>query len=157
MEQPIIYKDYIFSKDEFEVQIENNNIIVKPKMKIEKILNINDFCDNYNTKDFRKSVILSCFVNDKRPTNNKYLSILKNLYELIGSGKKILKNTSLNYETFEIKNKGFIFFDSLGISIQNKEAGEILKEIIIQSIANKIMIEIEIQFQTNEKIKFINF
>ena len=157
MEQQITYKNYIFSKDEFEVQIENNNIIVKPKIKIVKILTTNDFIDNYNAKDFRYSKILSCFINNENKLIYKYLTILKNLYGLIGSGKKIIKNTLLNYETIEIKENGFIFLNNLGISIQPKEAGDILVEIINQSLVNKIKIEIVIELQKNEKIKIINF
>lgn len=157
MEQQITYKKYIFSKDEFDVQIENNNIIIKPKIKIVKILNINDFLDNYNAKNFRYSKILSCFINNEHKQIYNYLTMLKNLYGLINSGKKIVKNTLLNFETVEIKERGYIFLNNLGISIQPKEAGDILLEIINQSLANKVKIEIIIELQENEKIKIINF
>lgn len=133
--------------DKFDVQIENNNIIIKPKTKIIKILTLNNFIDNYDSKDFRKSKILSCFINNESQANNKYLSILKKLYVLIGNVEKIINNTKIKCKMIDNKH----------IKIPSKEAGDVLKEIINQSIENKIKIEIVIELHTNKKIKIINF
>ena len=86
-----IYEKKIFDLDNFEIIEKDNQIIVKKKIKTIEIKTIEDFDMSFN---FRHSKIISCFINDKRPSNNKYLSIVKDIYNIIGSGKNVIKKTN---------------------------------------------------------------
>lgn len=145
-----VYEKKIFNLDDFEIIEKSNQIIVIKKKTTIKILTFDNF--NVKTFNFRNSEIISCFINNKRPSNNKYISILKDVYNIIGSGKIIIKKTKLNCETFEKKDKGFQYLKNLGISFQSKEAIGILEEIINQCLENNIKLDIEIKLFNNKKI-----
>ena len=139
-----IYEKKIFDLDNFEIIEKDNQIIVKKKIKTIEIKTIEDF-----------SKIISCFINDKRPSNNKYLSIVKDIYNMIGSGKNVIKKTKLNFETFEKNDKGFHYLQNLGISFQGREALNMFEEIINQCLENNIKLNVEIKFSNNEIIFYV--
>jgi hypothetical protein len=142
----------------YDVRFEDNKLILKPKpqpqqpthIQIEKL---EDF-DKKNIVDFRNSKILSCWINEKRPSGNKYFSILKDIYGIIGKGKTITKNTLLNFETIEKNDKGFEYLKNIGISVQHKEAGYIFEEILNQCIDTGIKLQMEIKFASVKNIKY---
>jgi hypothetical protein len=86
----------------FEVQ-ENGDILCKAKYipKIlpqcidENIININ--VDDIAKYDFKSSKILQWKINDITYNDNlKYTAIYKKIYEIIGDGAKVIKNSCLN-------------------------------------------------------------
>lgn len=150
----IIYEKINIDTKKFDIIVnDNNQLIVKPKPQIIKIIKLEDFDKNF--MDFRKSKILSCYINDKRPSNNNYFSILKNVYEIIGKGKTITKNTLFNFETIEKNDKGFKYLKNIGISIQAKDAVNTFEEILNQCVKTGIKLEIEIVFASGNIIKYL--
>lgn len=146
----IIYKKENISTTDYDIIEENNIIKLKPKNKTIKIENIDKLCE-FN---FNNSVIIECYQNGKRPTKNKYASILTDIYELIGDGTKIIKNTFLNIKTTNIDDKGFCYNSKLGISIQSSDANKTFKEIINQCLINKYSLNIEIKLKDGKNIIF---
>ena len=66
--------------------------------------------------DFCNSNIVSCKINNDILNKNKYKSILNDIYTIINSGTKIIKNTTLNIKTIKYNIRGFYYLDKLGIS-----------------------------------------
>ena len=151
-DETIIFDKITFNQNDFEIIEKDNQIIVKPKTKIIKIVSLNDFDVKTN---FKHSEITSCFINDKRPSNNKYMGILKDVYKIINSGKIITKKTKLNYEIGEKNDKGFEYFKDLSISIQHKEAKGTLEEIFNQCIENNIKLEMDIKFDDGKITRYV--
>lgn len=138
---------------QYDIEYKDDNMIMKPKPLEIKIEKIEDF-DKNNTAEFRNSTILSCYIDEKRPLKNKYLSILKDIYNKINSGKTITKNTTLNFVTIEKNDKGFEYLENIGISIQHTDAGLTFNEILNQCIGAKIKLKIEIQLESGEIRKY---
>jgi len=80
----------------------SGELLLKPIKKI--IINKIDDLTNY---DFCFSQIESCSINDKLCDKNKYKSILNDIYLIINSGSKIIKNTSINISTIKKKDSGW--------------------------------------------------
>lgn len=146
----IIYKKEIISIEDYDIIEENNIIKLKPKKITIKIDNI-DKLQEYN---FNSSIIVECYLNNKRPSKNKYASILNDIYELIGDGTKIIKNTLLNVKTTNNIDKGFYCISKLGISIQRADAKNTFKEIVNQCLTNKYFLNIEIKLKDSKNIIF---
>lgn len=146
----IIYKKENISFEDYDVIEENNIIVLKPKKKIIKIDNI----DKLREFNFNNSNIIECYLNGKRPSKNKYASILSDIYKLIGDGTKIIKNTLLNIKTTNENIKGFYYNSELEISIQNAEANKTFKEIVKQTLINKYSLNIEIKLKNGNNIIF---
>jgi hypothetical protein len=143
----------IYDSDKFEIIEKDNKILLVQKIKIIKITTLDSI--TLDIKDFRHSKIVSCLINGKRPLDNKYNSILKDIYYLIKKGTIIIKNTILNIETIHKNDKGFKYLDNIGISYQGVESGLTFKEIITQCVKNNIRLDIDILFESSEQIKFI--
>jgi len=146
----IIYIKENIPLDDYDIIFNNNIIKFIPKKKIMKIDNINKLCE-YN---FNNSVIIECYFNNKRPTKNKYASILNDIYELINDGTKIIKNTLLNIKTTNDNNKGFSYNSKLGISIQRADANKTFKEIVNLCLINKYLLNIEIKLKNGKNVIF---
>ena len=151
--EKIIFDKITFNQNDFEIVEKDNQIIVKPKSKIIKITSLDDF--DVKKTNFRHSKIISCFINDKRPSNNKYFSVLKDIYKIIGDGFIITKKTKLKCSTLMKNDKGFEYFEELGISVQHKEASCILEEIFNQCIENNIKLEMDVIFNDGKITKYI--
>jgi hypothetical protein len=144
----IIYKKENISFENYDVIEENNIIKLKPKKKIIIIDNINKLSE-FNLNN---SVIIECYINNKRPTKNKYASILNDIYILIDNGTKIIKNSLLNIKTTNDNEKGFTYNLQLGISVQRTDANKTLKEIVNQCLINKYLLNIEIKLNNGKNI-----
>lgn len=147
----IVYKKENIIFDNFDILQENDEIKLKPK---KKIITIND-TKELNEYNLNGSIIKECFINNKRPSKNKYYSILIDIYKLIGDGTKIIKNSSMNIKTKNEDNKGFRYNDELGISVQNADANKTFKEIVNQCLINKYTLQIEINL-SNDKVIIFN-
>ncbi len=148
----IIYNKKIIDENLYDVAMNNDELILKPKPIQIKIKKLDDF--DKNLENFRGSRILDCFIDGKRPFDNNYSCILKDIYKIIGKGKIIAKQTLLNFETIEKKDKGFEFLENLGISIQRKESLYMFEEILNQCIKSGIKIKIEIKFLSGKIIHY---
>jgi len=149
----ITYEQINIDLEKYDIINDNNLMILKPKLKIIKISKLDEI-DKKNL-NLLNSKILSCLINNKRPTNNKYFSILKNIYSIIKKGKIITKNTLLNYDTIEKNNKGFTYLKDIGISIQKQDANYTFTEIINQCIKSNIKLDIDIKLKSGDKIKYL--
>jgi len=74
---------------------QNNGDII---LKKNAIINVSEIQDIKNY-DFKKSSIIQCSINNKEFVKLKYNQIIKQIYELIGDGVKIIINTKLNIKT----------------------------------------------------------
>lgn len=142
----------IYKKNDYYVCEENDLIILKPKLTKKTI--IIDDIDKLNDFDLGNSKILECYINDKRPTKNKYASIMTDIYKLIADGTTIIKNTLLNIKTIKLTENGFHYNSELGISIQNTDANISFKEISNQCLKHKFSLNIEIKLKNNETVIF---
>jgi hypothetical protein len=144
-----------------KIIIDDTNYTITNKNNGDKLLknitsvNINDVSD-IKKYDFRKSNILSCFLNDEEITKLKYKSILENIYKIINDGTKITKNPKLNTKTIKKSDEGFYHPEDSGISIQGVDSNKCLLEIINQYIENKIslIMKIKLNDETNININF---
>jgi len=100
-----------------------------------------------NTKnyDFKKSNIISCFINGNNDMKLKYRSICEYIYRIINDGTKIIKQTKLNIKTLKKVDEGFSYLDDLGISVQGVDSNKCLYEILHQCIENEINIKLQIK------------
>ena len=128
---------------------ENGELLLRPKM-----IQINNL-DKLAQYDFCNSNIVSCKINNDILNKNKYKSILNDIYKIINSGTKIIKNTTLNIKTIEYNHRGFYYLEELGISIQGVDANKCLYEIVNQCKKNNINLDIKIKLSDNKLINVI--
>jgi len=120
---------------------ENGNKLLK------KILRVGvHTIDELKKFNFFKSTIDRCTVNNQELDRLKYKSILSDIYNMVGCGAKIIKNSVLNIMTIKKEDSGFYYLDNLGISIQGADSNKCLLEIMHQCIKNNfnLMIAIEL-------------
>jgi hypothetical protein len=125
---------------------DNGNLLLKPI-----IIKINEL-DKLKDYDFCNSNIIFCKINNVMIDKNRYKSILNDVYNIIDSGTKIIKNTILNIKTKEYNDKGFSYLENLGISVQGVDANKCIYEIINQCEKNNITIDIKIRLNDNKLI-----
>lgn len=123
---------------------ENDDILLK---KISTI-NITDIKDIKN-HDFKKSEILSCFVNNKEINRLKYKCVLEEVYHIINDGSSIIKKTKLNIKTIRKENEGYYYLELLGISVQGADSNKCISEICNQCIENEIPFKMNIKLYNN--------
>ena len=132
---------------EFTQQIINGNLV---------LTRITPFIDEVTLfkKNLYGSTIVDCKINNINIDIHKYKKLLIYIYSTTDI-EIILQNTILNISQQEIYDKGFEYYNILGISIQGADARRILKEIInIIKIKND-NIELKIKLKNNEIICFI--
>jgi len=132
---------------EFRQQIINGNLV---------LTRIIQFIDEITLfqKNLRGSTITECKINNVNNDIKQYKKLLIHLYSKTDM-ETILQNTILNISQQEIYEKGFYYYDDLGISIQGADARRTLKEIInIIKIKNYSM-ELKIKLKNDEVIRFI--
>ena len=126
---------------------ENGNILLEKKITI-NIIDIKDI-KNY---DFKKSIILTCLINNEKFNKLKYNQILKQIYNIVNDGVKIIKKTKLNIKTIKKIDEGYYYLDNIGISIQGADSNKCILEIFNQCIENNIKLTLEIMLINNMKI-----
>jgi hypothetical protein len=132
---------------EFTQQIINGNLV---------LTRITPFIDEPTLfqKNLRGSTITECKINNVKNDIHKYKKLLINLYSTTDI-ETILQNTILNISQEEIYDKGFEYYNQLGVSIQGADARRTLKEIInITKIKNYSM-ELKIKLKNDDIIRFI--
>ena len=104
-------------------------------------------------KNLRGSTIVECKINNIINNKHKYKKLLIYLYSTTDR-ETILQNTILNISQQEIYEKGFEYYNQLGLSIQGADARRTLKEIInIIKIKNYSM-ELKIKLKNGDIILF---
>jgi len=132
---------------EFRQQIINGNLVLT------RIIPFIDEATLFQ-KNLRGSTIVECKINNNNNNIHKYKKLLIYLYSITDI-KTILQNTILNISQEEKYEKGFEYYNQLGVSIQGADARRILKEIInIIKIKNYSM-ELKIKLKNDDIIRFI--
>jgi predicted RNA methylase len=131
---------------DYDIYPQENGLLLRPTM-----IQINNL-DRLAQYDFCNSNIVSCKINNDILNKNKYKSILNDIYNIINSGTKIIKNTTLNIKTIEYNHKGFYYLEELGISVQGVDANKCIYEIVKQCKKNDITIDIKIKLNDNKLI-----
>ena len=133
--------------EDFRQQIINGSLV---------LTRINNFIDEATLfqKNLRGSTITECKINNINNDIKKYKKLLIYLYSTTDI-EIILRNTILNISQQEIYDKGFEYYNQLGLSIQGADARRTLKEIInIIKIKNYSM-ELKIKLKNDEVVYFI--
>lgn len=132
---------------EYRLQILNGDLILT---RIYPFINENLLFQ----KNLRHSKIKECYINNKKIEDiNKYRKLLIYLYAGIDK-KIILKNTILNISEEKLYDKGFEYYNNLGLSIQGADSRRILREIINISKINNYKLELKIKLKDNDIICF---
>ena len=103
--------------------------------------------------DLKGSKIIGCIVNDKHSNINKYHQLLIHLYSEIDI-HAILQNSTLNISLDKISEKGFKYYENIGLSIQSVEAKRTLKEIVNMVRVMNYRLELRIKLKNDEIIRF---
>ena len=131
---------------DYTQQILNNDLILT------KIIPFVDEAGLFS-RNLRGSCILECNINNIIYDVRKYKRLLILLYSTTNM-ETIIQNTILNISEQEIYDRGFEYYDTLGISIQGANASRTLKEIInIIKIKNYSM-KLKIKLRNDEVIDF---
>ena len=105
-------------------------------------------------KNLRGSTILECKINNINNDIKKYKKLLINLYSTTDI-ETILQTTILNMSQQEIYDRGFEYYNNLGVSIQGANARRTLKEITNIITLKNYSMELKIKLKDNEIIRFI--
>jgi hypothetical protein len=124
------------------------NLINEIKNENIKINNIEDL-SKFN---FMSSKIISCFIDDNKIDKLNYNFIIISIYNIINDGSTIIKNSLLNIKTISFTDKGYNYYENLGISVQGVDANKSIKEIYKQATLNNIKINITIRLENNNII-----
>jgi hypothetical protein len=137
----------ILNIQEFTQQIINGNLVLT------RIIPFIDEATLFQ-KNLRGSTITECKINNINNDIYKYKKLLIYLYSSTDI-EIILQNTILNISQQEIYDKGFQYYNQLGVSVQGADTRRTLKEIInIVKIKNYSM-ELKIKLKNDEIIRFI--
>ncbi len=142
--------------DKYTMKIINNTLILTPVSEIKiienidlKIENIDLKIENILKKNFSKSKIQKCTINNIIQVRlKKYNQILLHIYSLIDKNV-ILNNTKLNIKTEEKKDRGFVYYQNIGLSIQGADSNKTMSEILNMCKIQNIKLDLEILMLDN--------
>lgn len=150
----------IYNINNYKLELVNNELILTP------IQNCNYITENdLLSRNLRHSHINYCIIKDKDDNiilnNYNEISYIKNLIDLYRNitTSIILQNTTFNISLRQDygKNKGYVWYPEIRLSIQNKDAIGTLREIINMIRINKYKIDIRINLSNGEIINYRNF
>ena len=130
--------------------LENGNILLSPIIynTINTVHEVNNHC-------YTSSKIISCCINNEVINVLNYNPLIKYIYQKIGDGSTIIRNTKLNIKTLEINQNGFQYIENLGISFQRVDANNAINEIVNQCQKNNISINLKIILDSGLHINII--
>ena len=135
--------------DKYTMKIINNTLILTPVSEIKIIENIDLKIENILKKNFSKSKIQKCTINNIIQVRlKKYNQILLHIYSLIDKNV-ILNNTKLNIKTEEKKDRGFVYYQNIGLSIQGADSNKTMSEILNMCKIQNIKLDLEILMLDN--------
>jgi len=136
----------------YNIQIVDNTIIFKPKIKYITKDKIRDISLNGST-------VLSCNIVDTQSNNIdihklNYNHILTQIWYKMPI-QLLLKETTFNYKLGnQNKINGYLYDDNLQFSYQRKDATNTMKEIIKMIELNHFKLDIKIKLKNNNIIHF---
>lgn len=102
------------------MRYENNTLVLlKMYMSNEEMLNM----------DFKSSFLESVSINNCDIECKSYIHLLQEIYKVIGADV-VINMTTLNVTREKKTNKGFIWNESLQLSIQRADSNRIIREIL---------------------------
>jgi|688.fasta_scaffold1049049_1 hypothetical protein len=135
--------------DNYTQEIINGELILTPKLKQQN--NITD-CD-LDTTDFSGSTIVECKVKKEEEIisiKKRYISILIDIWKTMTT-QNILRTTTIKMrKANENCIKGYSWCQDIGMSIENKDTNEILKEIVNMVKVNNYSIDLTIKLETGK-------
>jgi hypothetical protein len=163
----------IHNISEYETEIKNGILVLILKIPHIKyyqqetennILTLNSEINYINEKElsltsFTNSEILECMILDEDGNtiseNKKFIKILIDIYNNVPSSN-IIQNTTMNIDIGQKLNgtKGYNYYDTLGLSIQNKDSNGTFKEICNMITINNYSLDIIIQLGNCDKIGY---
>ena len=137
----------IYKIEDFTQQVIDGNLV---------LTRINPFIEEGDLfkKDLRGSLIIECKINNEFVDVKKYKKLLLTLYNDTDIDT-ILQNTILNISQQEIYEKGFDYYNHLGLSIQGADTRRTLKEIINILKLKHYRMELTIKLKNDEIVRFI--
>ncbi len=137
----------------YSIKIDNNTMIIT-KNESDQHINYITYDELIRT-NLKNSKIISVLIDDQLiPNITKYNKLIIYIYRTFLLKDTIINNTLLNISQHEINDKGFTYYNDLGLSIQGTEARKSLREIINQITKNNQRIEIKIKLKSNEELIF---
>jgi hypothetical protein len=135
--------------DKYTMKIINNTLILTPVSEIKIMENIELKIEKILKNSFSKSKIQKCTINDIIHVElKKYNQILLHIYSLIDK-KIILNNTKLNIKTEEKRDRGFVYHQNIGLSIQGADSNKTMSEILNMCKIQNIKLDLEILMLDN--------
>ena len=134
--------------EEFIQQIINGNLVLT------RIVPFIDEATLLFQKNLLGSTILECKINNVNNDIKKYKKLLIYVYSITNI-EIILQNTQLNISREQLYEKGFEYYNQLGISIQGADAKRTLNEIIRFIKINQYSMELKIRLKNEEVVRFI--
>ena len=105
-------------------------------------------------KDLRCSKLTySCLCDNKLPIGS-YNTLLVKVYSQI-TKENILQHATMNVSPDKLCDKGFHYYEELGVSIQGADASRTLKEIINMAKKFQLALELKIQLNSGEIVQFM--
>jgi len=154
----IYIKNIFTTNEDIQSIIINNNENENEEIQIENKQDINFISEEETllfNKNLKGSSIEECKINNENLNIKKYKPLLINLYSKTNK-ETIINNTLLNISEEEINEKGFQYYDFLGLSLQGADTIHTLKEIIKFIKILKYKIELKIKLKNNEIFIFKN-
>jgi hypothetical protein len=134
----------------YSLTFENNDLIIKKLLTT--ISNNYISYDELLKKNLKNSQIVYVKIDNELIQNiTKYKKLIKYIYQNLDK-QTIINNTILNVSIYEINEKGYIYEDDIGLSIQGVDSKKALKEIINQLLKSNKTIEIKIKLKSKDEI-----
>jgi hypothetical protein len=103
--------------------------------------------------DLRESKITECCINDNVYKSVKYRQMLIHIYKMMDKND-IISKTTMNVSQQKVYEKGFMYYDDIGLSIQGADSRRTLKEIIRLSRIQEYTMKLSIKLKNNKIVKF---
>ena len=147
-------EEFVVDIDEYSKEILDNGEIILRKKQIEII----DSLPKLKEYDFKNSNILYFKLCETEHKESNYTKVINVIYKYIDNGKKIMRNTKLNFQPGEHSKKGFTYLSdkNLQISFQRAESNKTICEILHQCIENKLVMRLHIRLNNNQILHIQN-
>jgi len=105
-------------------------------------------------KNLKKSKIIYCKIDNTVLDIKKYNRLILHIYNLLDT-QFILKNSVLNISNQKLNDRGFTYFENLGISIQGVESRKALIECINMCKISGFNMELKIRLHDNSIVHYV--
>lgn len=131
----------------YNIEYENGNMILKKRKKNKSNFDL--------TEDYTKSVIKTCYIENKKYDYSSYNSIIKHLFKL--SDADFIKNKStLNIVSGKKTDKGYKYLEELDISYQGVSTNKAIQEIVSLTKLTSTPIKLVIELANKKLVTYEN-